>query len=123
MPAPQPLPKEPDKSEVEKMTGPSVVSEEMQRERMEQEEVRTSGGPLNSPRLELFSRPPPPPPLSPEPSPCRGWSLDDRRKGLELYNPCDSPGKRGREESESEWFMMSLTKKEGTMSDHRKMLR
>ena len=33
-----------------------------------------------------------------------------------LYGPLDSPGERGREESESERFIMSLAKKERMMS-------
>lgn len=81
-PGPLTLPDELDEAEEEKASGRPTTSGAMQRERVEQEELKAPGElPRSSPRLELFSRPPPPPPplLRGEPWPGRRWSLDDRR--------------------------------------------
>lgn len=85
-PAPRALPDELEEVDDEKTAVPSVASDVMQRERVEQAEARTEAEmPLSSPRLELFSRPPPPPPIPIlEPGSCSGWSLDVRRKDFEL---------------------------------------
>ena len=83
--------------------------------------------PLSSPRLELFSRPPESDMKSP--SPAEDWEdwedwrspapLQARRgggRGLEAkgaaWERCDSTRDGGREESESERFMMSLEERE-----------
>lgn len=108
-PVPRPLPEELDEAEDEKATGLLVTSDVMHRERVEEEAASTAELPLSSPRLELFSRPPPP--MSPEPWVWRVWTLDDR-KGLETYKLRGSLWDIGREESESERFMMSLRERE-----------
>lgn len=65
-PIPRPLPDEPDKDE--KVVGLSLAWDVAQSEPVEQEEVRTAAEvPLNSTRLELFSRPPLPTPPAQEP--------------------------------------------------------
>lgn len=113
-PVPRPLPEEVEEVEDENATWLSVLSEVTQSERVEQEEVRPSIAlPLSSPRLELFSSPPP---LTLELGLCRGWSLADRSKGLELYRFCDSFCETGRAESESERFIMSLKDRETIMA-------
>lgn len=85
-PVPRALPDELEEVDDEKTAVPSVASDVMQRERVEQAEARTVAEmPLSSPRLELFSRPPPPPRVpSLKPGSCSGWSLDGRRKDFEL---------------------------------------
>lgn len=91
-----------DEAEDEKVRALSTESGVTQRERVEMEEAMTVAGlPLSSPRLELFSRDPP---VTLEV--WRGWSLDGRKKGLALCWPRESL--KGRAESESERFMMSL---------------
>lgn len=106
--APCPLPDELDEADEENMMEPAGASEVMKRERVEQDEARTvEEFPLSSPRLELFSRPPPPS-LWAELPPFKGWGLESRRYGLELFRACDSLRDSGRVESESDRLMTSL---------------